>query len=295
MVREGKQYNIRKLPIILMHVFGVILMNISCINEMSTYCPEYGKYRVTFYDKDTAQYGRDYKAIAYINSEGALENESYIDMIRPAASNKLISTKESKLLPGKYIFSTILSEDIIFKNSDTIELVNGRSYFYSLVSREIIKLNNNVVRFKYSLINSLILLHLSISKSDEYRYLIQRAEITPPNDSICHINIKNGSVRGANKQSDFFDDCQFFSDLGNYGYFCVPITKNNMVYVKVTLYDKVEKRTILLKSSLFLDKDIKPGDVCRLYFEITPKELKYLRSGISDWEDIICGGIALIQ
>ena len=95
-----------------------VLVISSCINENHDLCPDYGKYRVLFYDmyeiKNTLEY---YVCIG--DKYSIDKGENTLDEYKLTPGTTLLkSDKVLKLYPGKYNFVALQStERVIFKDN----------------------------------------------------------------------------------------------------------------------------------------------------------------------------------
>lgn len=261
----------------------IILLNPSCVKENFNNCPDWGKYKVVFYDSSNVEcLSLNYITLLYsgVDSTWAPLLKKYF--LEPYSSS-IDSPSALKLFPGDYNFCALLSTEEMFL-TDKIKLRNGLRYFYANTKNQIKKSTLNKVPLFFNLANSMIAIKCTLD-SNLNNCIVKQIEISPPEEKNALLDITNGLCGYESHTTDYFENTHYNSRENEWLFYCNPTVPGNDLTIKVTLIDSnsIIPKTLITK--VFLEKGLEQGKVYRLYLNATPYKIEYLSSTIIDWID----------
>lgn len=257
----------------------------SCINENYDLCPDYGKYRVLFYDMDDKKPLVDY--FVCITDKNSINKgiNTLNEYILPSGATLLKSDKVLKLYPGKYNFIALLSTDKMICLNKKIQLKNNSPYLYTDTSKTIIKQSYNDVILRFTLANSLIQIKCIIDNEYLSRYKISKVALSCPDDDGIFMDFTTGICNYSQTMSEFYEETLYNEQQDIFFIYCVPVVSSNYLNFKISIDDKYQKTENMLFCRIFLNTDISQGKVYQFRFNVTPFEIQYINTSISEWNE----------
>lgn len=264
-------------------IFILSLSFSSCIKENYSNCPNWGKYKIQFYDISHIECNSiNYITLLYKG----------VDSLHAPLLKRYIHTSDSllidssgilRLFPGRYHFNALLcSEKALLNNMVAIK--NGVRYLYATTISPIVKSPENRVGLNFQLSNSMIAVKCSLEKSLE-SYIISQVELTPPEEKCALLNIIDGKCGYENCFSSFFEHTLYNKLNKEWFYYCNPTKAGNFLSFKITIIDTIENHKKTIFSKVFLERGLEQGRVNRFNLNVTPHKIEYLSSTIIDWTD----------
>lgn len=263
----------------------IVLFGHSCLKENFNNCPDWGKYKVGFFDSSSVNnLSINYIILLYngIDSTSAPLLKKYF--LKPYSS-VIDSPSVLKLYPGEYHFCALLSSQELFLN-DKVKLKNGLRYFYANTKNQIKKSPFNKVPLFFNLANSMIAVNCSLDSSLDVCN-ISRVEISPPEEKNALLNLSDGTCSYEGLTSEYFDTTIFNSKENEWTYYCNPTVPGNDLTFKVILINSNSTNYKTLITKVFLDTGLEQGKVYKFHLNVTPNKIEYLSSSIIDWIDYI--------
>jgi len=259
------------------------LQILSCIKENFNNCPNWGKYKVSFYDSSNIKCNSiNYMILLYngIDSTPAPILNSYFVLPDSFSIN---SPNILKLFPGEYNFCALLSSQELFL-TDKIKLQNGLKYFYANRESKIRKSPLNRVGLFFNLANSMIIVKCTVdSVLDNCK--ISKIEISPPQEKDALLNIATGKCSYEQCTTLFFENALYNQKETEWVYYCNPTIAGTDLTFKITLSNSIDPIDKTLFIKVFLEKGLEQGMVNRFYLNVTPHNIEYISSTIIDWTD----------
>lgn len=264
-------------------VLAALLSSYSCMKESFNNCPNWGKYKVCFYDRSNLKCS----SVNYITLLYSGVDSSWAPMLRrythTADSLLIDSTGLLRLFPGTYSFRALLCAEGDVLN-DRVHLRNGHRYLYAATVDRVQKSPENRVGFHFKLANSMIIVKCTLESSLE-GYEISKVEVTPPEEKSALLNISNGICSYEQCTSSFFDNALYNQSENEWVYYCNPTIAGNYLSFKITLSNSISTIFKTLFTKVFLEIGLEQGRVNRFYLNVTPNKVEYLSSTIIDWTD----------
>lgn len=267
----------------------LILMGIvsGCVKENYDECPDWGKYRVLFYDKTSARERIDYNVIIHeISTDRTItqNNATSYRYVRTPDTTQLKSGKVLKLFPGDYSFNALLSRASLDVES-TPGMRNGHQYLFADTTAQIIKAGINPVELDFQLANSLIVVKCHFDTGYAESHQIFKIEISCPDDDFVAIDMLTGLSNYAQTVSSFYEECLYDDKQESFYYYCVPVINGNYLNFKVYVRDNNDMSVKTLLSGIFLKANIEQGKAYLFQFNVTPYEIEYMTTTVIDWTD----------
>src|SRR3989339_914926 len=127
---------------------ALMIFSSGCVRENLYLCPDWGKYRVLFYDKTQNRDRLNYNVVIQ-------ERSASLAYTRTPDTTQLKSGNVLKLYPGNYLFNALLSTTKL-EVSKRPGMKNGYQYLFADTSVKIVKAGINQVKLDFKLANSLI-------------------------------------------------------------------------------------------------------------------------------------------
>lgn len=258
-------------------VFVLMTVSFGCVKENLNLCPNWGKYRVLFYDKTTDRYSAEYNVVI----QDMAGSHRYF---RTPDSAQLKSDKVLKLFPGKYSFKALLSREPLDAVSRPV-IKNGYQYMFADTSANIIKASINPVVLDFKLANSLIVVRCHFDAGHTESHQIARMEISCPDDDSVTIDMHTGLSNYAQTVSSFYEECLYDYKQESFYYYCVPVISGNYLNFKVYVRDKNDMSIKILLSRIFLNTNVEQGKAYLFRFNVTPYKIEYMTTSVIDWND----------
>jgi len=266
-------------------LFIISMSMSSCIRENYDLCPDYGKYKVLFLDKNDAKSTADYHVFITEKISQITFNSTQHKYIRLADTTLLKSDKVLKLFPGDYNFVALLSANQMICLNKKIQIKNNSPYLYADTIKSVIKRSYNNVILRFSLANSLIQTKCIIDSVFKERYKISRVVLSSPDDSDIYLDLSSGLCNYSQLVSDYYQEAVYNILTDVFNNYCVPIIKSNYLTFKVSIEDNEQKTDNTLFCRIFLNTDISQGKVYQFRFNVTPYAIQYINTSISDWDE----------
>jgi len=255
-------------------------------------CPDYGKYRVTFYEKSRLYERAAMNAIVIFKSVDRDENISgIIRFTRASGDSVLKQEKPFRLYPGEYNFKAILTKSPIQYNNKMVKIKNKELHVMSDTIERISKQGENRVLLTFALSNSLIEVKCNLSPKYKELYEVGDIEISAPDDRDIFLDTESGICNYSQTITDYYDHFMYSESSDIFEYYCVPFIGGRYLNFRFKLYppyineESENDQPIILQSRLFLNMDIAQGKVYRFTFDVTPYEINYLSTSVRDWFD----------
>jgi hypothetical protein len=271
------------------HIILLSLSLLSCIREDLSECPYYGLYRVSFTDslKNTGLFG-GHTTICYTQKESKTGGQMQFKL--HPDSTLLTPRHTYRLAPGTYSFNALFSADTAESTLPVI-LKNGIRYMYASTLRDIEKKGNNNIPLIFSPANSMIAVKFHLRHSG---YDIKLAEITPPEEKNALLNFNTGLCSHETEVSGFYIKCTHDITRDMWSTYCNPLSANNYIHIRATLYDKINKKIIILDTREYIRSNINQGETYILEADVTPQKLRIISGKIEKWKEI-GGGTVIIS
>lgn len=266
-------------------MFISALIFISCVNENYDLCPDYGKYKVLFFDMNNAKTAKDYNVFIVDNESLNSGSRILSEYIRPADTSLLKSDKILKLYPGDYKFKALLSANQMICLSKKVQLKNNSPYLFADTSKAVIKKSSNDVNLRFSLANSLIQIKCIINNEYSSRYVISNVVLSCPDDNDVYLDLLSGICNYSQAVTDFYDEALYSIAQDLFYFYCVPVIKSNYLNFKFSIKDNEEETENTLFCRVFLNTDISQGKVYQFRFNVTPFEIQYINTSIIEWDE----------
>ena len=261
------------------------LLNHSCIKENFGNCPNWGKYKVSFYDSSNVQCSTINHILLQYNGIDSISDPLLSRHFLMPHSTLIDSPNLIKLFPGDYNFCALLSSDQIFLN-DTVKFKNGLSYFYANTKDKIEKSPLNKVNLFFNLANSMIEVQCLVDSCLKDCNVFQVA-ISPPEDKNRLFNLSTGKCTCEQVTTDFFENAVYNNNDNKWVYYCNPLVAGTDLTFKITLLDTISNIYKVLNTKTFLHTGLEQGKVSTFYLNVTPHKIEYVSSTIIDWIDYI--------
>ncbi len=258
-------------------VFVLIIISSGCVGEDLGSCPDWGKYRVLFYDKNPDRNEAVYNVVIQYGT-------GYHRYVRTLDTTRLISDNLLKLLPGKYSFKALLSRTQI----ETVRrpaIKNGFSYLFADTSANIVKTAFNHVVLDLKLANSMIVVKCHFDAGHNESHQIIKIEVSGPDDDSVKIDMFTGLSNYAQTISSFYEECLYDIKQDSFYYYCVPVICGNYLNFRIYIRDTNDMSIKVLLSRIFLNTSVGQGKVYIFHFNVTPYKIEYMTTSVIDWED----------
>ena len=263
----------------------ITLLNHSCIKENFGNCPNWGKYKVSFYDSSNVQCSTTNHILLQYNGIDSTSSPLLSRHFLMPHSSSIDSPNLIKLFPGKYNFCALLSSDLIILDNK-IKFKNGLSYFYANTKDRIEKSPLNKVNLFFNLANSMIAVKCFIDSNLNNCNIFQVA-ISPPEEKNRLFNLSNGICTCEQVTTIFFDNAIYNNNENEWVYYCNPLVAGTDLTFKITLLDTISNTYKTLNTKAFLQTGLEQGKVSTFYLNVTPHKIEYISSTIIDWIDYI--------
>lgn len=257
----------------------------SCVKENYDACPDWGKYRVQFFDTLI----RSNETLNVIVASKSQDNHLHMlgSFLKIDGTDLLQSQNVTRLLPGKYDFNTIMTADEVIKTGTSVTVRNGKPYFYSHTNDSIVKAEYNKVYLKYNLANVLLQFKCVLRSEYTARYTIVNFRITQPIDNEIYCNLTNGVMNYSASTSEFFDESNYTANDDLFYNYVVPVLKSNYINIEVTLLDNYVNTQKKLFTRIYLNTDLVQGYVYKYGLDVTPNAVNHTTSTLKNWNDYI--------
>ncbi len=264
----------------------------SCVKEIYTNCPDYGKYKVLFYNKrGSAVRGEMNGAILYRDNTGLSDENGTYECLLKEDSSTILTDRRVRLFPGEYRFCSIIRTTESKNIMDIVKMKNRDLHMFADEVDRIIKSGENRVVFEYRIVNSVIEARCTLDESFSEEYYIYDLEISAPDDTDILLDMESGVCNYSTRITEFYDHFRYVEERDIFEYFCVPLISGNFLNFRITI--KREQTgdirevsdDIILKTRLYLISNIEQGKITRFSFNVTPHEIKYLSTTVEDWKD----------
>lgn len=264
-----------------------ILTIIGCIKEETDNCPDFGKYSVSFFDKDSSLRKHDQNVLLYITSDRDTLHVESPDYIIKAGERELRASHKFRLYPGIYSFKAIKSQTKMVLEDKYVRLKNGEAYTYASFPGKVSKSPENNFGISFGLFNSLIRVVCTLDLSCDSVFEITRVEVSSPDDTSILLDIENGKCNYAQEMTDYYDSCTIENDSSIFYYYCVPIVRSRYIFFKISIKECYSDKKNTLYSRTFLKTDIEQGKIYDFHFNVTPWSVIYKTTTILDWSTYI--------
>jgi len=257
--------------------FVLAIFSAGCVRDNIYLCPDWGKYRVLFYDKTSVRDKAEYNVVIQ-------DGTCYYRYVRTPDTTQLISDNVLKLFPGKFSFKALLSRTQLETGRRQV-IKNGYQYLLADTSANILKAGFNPVVLDFKLANSLIVARCHFDTGHTETHQIAKMEISCPHDDSVTIDMLNGLSNYAQTISSFYEECLYDIKQECFYYYCVPVISGNYLNFKVYVMDKNDKGIKILLSRIFLNTNVEQGKVYLFHFNVTPYKIEYMTTSVIDWND----------
>ncbi len=267
----------------------------SCIKENYSICPDYGKYRVTLYEKSRLNQKAEMNAIVIYSSVNSDNSLNGINRFTRAPGDSILKQeKPFRLYPGEYTFKAFLTKDSIQYNNKMVKIKNQELHVMADTIERVTKRGENRVLLTFVLSNSLIEVKCNLDPKYKDLYQVCEVEMSAPDDKDIFLDTESGNCNYSQKITEYYDYF-LYSDISDiFEYYCVPFLGGCYLNFRFRLYpvnedeDSENDETIILQSRLFLNMEISQGKAYRFTFDVTPYEINYLSTSVRDWFDNDC-------
>jgi hypothetical protein len=264
----------------------------SCVKESYVNCPDYGKYRVLFYDKNEDGERREMRgAIFYKNIDTPTTEVGVYSCSLKDESPSVITERVVRLYPGLYRFYSVLRTKQLDNIMDIVKMKNLDLYMITDVVERVTKSGENRVMFEYCFANSMIEAKCTMDQEFMEEYYIYDFELSAPDDTDILLNLDSGICNYATQITDFYDHFRYNGKKDLFEYLCVPVLSGNFLNFKITIKRESPQMgseisdSIVLKTRVYLLSNIEQGKITRFHFNVTPHEISYLSTTVEDWKD----------
>lgn len=261
----------------------IVLLSQSCIKENFNNCPDWGKYKVAFYDSSSVEcLSLNYVTLLY-NGVDSISSPLFKKYFLTPYSPLIDSPSVLKLFPGSYNFCALLSNEEVILNK-RVRLKNGFRYFYANTKNKIEKSALNKVPLIFNLANSMVVIKCSLD-SNLNNCTVEQIAISPPEEKNAQLDISNGLCEYESHTTEYFENTTYHSNGQEWIFYCNPTVPGNDLIFKVTLQDIKSSTPKTLITKIFLETGLEQGKVYRFYLNVTPYKVEYMSSTITDWTD----------
>ncbi|MDP3436003.1 MAG: hypothetical protein Q8S04_02045 [Bacteroidales bacterium] len=273
----------------------LLLSASSCIKENYSMCPDYGKYRITFYERSGIEHNAAMNAIVIFNPIDRDNSLSGICRFTRAPGDSLLKQESPlRLYPGDYNFKAFLTKGSIQYNNKMVKIKNQELHVMADTIERVSKLGENRVLLTFVLSNSQIEVQCNLDPRYRDLYRVYEVEMSAPDDRDIFLDTESGSCNYSQTITEYYDYF-LYSEISNiFEYYCVPFLGGCYLNFRFKLYpanedeDSENGKTIMLQTRIFLNMDINQGKAYRFTFNVTPYEVNYLSTSVRDWFDNDC-------
>lgn len=264
-------------------IFILSLSCSSCIKEDFSNCPNWGKYRVAFYDNSNVECNTiNYITLLYTGVDSL--QTPLLKQYKHTSDSLLIDLSGIlRLFPGKYHFKALLYSKKALLNN-IVQMKNGQRYLYASTINHIKKLPENRVGLHFKLANSMIIAKCTLEKNLD-NLKISQVEISPPQEKHSLLNLTNGKCNYEQCFTSFFEHTLYNQNSNEWFYYCNPTKAGNYLSFKITVSDTTSKTNKTLITKVFLETGLEQGRVNKFNLNVTPNQVEFLSSTIIDWTD----------
>lgn len=275
--------------------FTLVLSANSCIKENYSMCPDYGKYRITLYERSGVEKKAAMSAIVIYNSVERESSSSGICSLTKAPGDSLLKQERPlRLFPGVYNFKAFLTKGPIQYNNKMVKIKNQELHVMADTIERVSKLGENRVLLTFVLSNSMIEVKCNLDPKYKDLYQVYDVEMSAPDDRDIFLDTESGSCNYSQTITEYYDYFLFSEISEIFEYYCVPFLGGCYLNFRFKLCpvdvdeDRESDGTIMLQTRLFLNMDINQGKAYRFTFNVTPYEINYLSTSVRDWFDNDC-------
>lgn len=267
----------------------IVIFMSGCIEADISKCPDFGKYKLIINDSN------EYSNINQMNSIINIYNTNQRYYFTKEANCSTINRDGSiKLYPGIYEINCIVSnEPITICDSVKIKVNNGLALFNKIITKEIIKCNQNRVHIHTQLINSIIDIIADTTELFIHNYKLLSIDLSTPDDNNTFYNIDNNKINLSSSQSECirYNPTNYISKNDVYRLYTIPISANCPIDIKcnVTKTDDNYNNSLTIEhiiGRLYINRDILSGDHCRIFINISPTQIIHTKTQIENWKDV---------
>jgi hypothetical protein len=268
------------------------LLTSCCISENYTLCPDFGKYRVNFYLKDSIIHKDKMYMTLYYSQESSGEVIKGFERYEKEAYNmNPDSEKTFRLPPGHFRFCALLSSSPVVVQNDNYKMENRCLYFFGDTVERIIKKSENRVILRCAPVNAIIQAQCTLDPSLSAGYEIKDFSMSSPDDTGITINPENGKSGYSESITEFYDHFELENSGTIFQYCCVPFRGGCYINFRITLTNNALKVKAndgdvrVLKNRIFLKSNIEQGKIYRFSFDVTALEIRCKSTTVIDWDE----------
>lgn len=283
------------LSTLLTFTFSLVICANSCIKENYSKCPDYGKYRISLYERSAIDKKAAMSAIVlYSSVESEVKSSGICSLIRSGGDSLLKLERPLRLYPGLYNFKAFLTKGPIQYNNKMVKIKNQELHVMADTIERVSKQGENRVLLTFLLSNSQIEVKCNLDSKYRDQYLVYDVQMSAPDDRDIFLDTESGSCNYSQTITEYYDYFLYSEASDIFEYYCVPFLGGCYLNFRFKLspVDVDENsegdESILLQTRIFLNMDINQGKVYKFTFDVTPYEINYLSTSVRDWFDNDC-------